>query len=137
VGRVCFDRGTRRYYVDSDYFQRTARYPVHGRGGKQLTKTYMQNELDNSKVIYNEYLDVSRFIIREMIGTKNPNMAFQAGHYVNVPMLLPAYNSAGALTHHVTGDNIQKFHIHGNGKTKGIALERACNKLILEDIKAL
>jgi hypothetical protein len=49
------------------------------------------------------------------------------------PIRLPIYKGA-VVTHHVDGDEIQRFQIHGAGKTKAEALERACNKLLRAEI---
>jgi len=93
----------------------------------------MQNELDNGKELYHEYKDESGFIIREIIGSGNPDMRFQAGHHIERPMMLPVYGKR-IVTHHVPGDEIRIFHMQGHGRTRAIALENASNAMIREDI---
>jgi len=68
-----------------------------------------------------------------MYASKNPELAFQAGHFVTRPMQIPSYTGA-VVTSHRHGDDIQKFHHHGNGRTKEEAIHRASNKLIRADI---
>lgn len=84
-------------------------------------------------VIFNEYTDMSGFVVREMLETKNPEMAFQVGYLVMKPMRLPVYTGT-MVTSHRDGDDIQKFHLHGNGRTKEEALTRASNKLLRADV---
>jgi hypothetical protein len=96
----------------------------------------MQNELDDGTILYQEYTDTTGFVIREMIKTKNASMRFQAGKYVRTPMMIPVYKNT-VITHHRVGDDIDRFLIHGFAKTLAVAIERACNKLLREDIKNL
>lgn len=95
--------------------------------------------------IFNEYTDMSGFVVREMLETANPEMAFQVGYLVIKPMRLPVYKYVmrkedgkevrkAIVAHHVDGDDIQKFHIHGNGRTKEDALTRASNKMLRADV---
>jgi hypothetical protein len=101
---------------------------------------------DNHEVvIFKEYLDFSGFIIREILETKNPEMRFQVGHLVMLPMRLPVFRHTtemvdgkeeikSVLTHHEDGDEIQKFLLHGTGRTREEALEDASNKLLRQEI---
>jgi hypothetical protein len=95
----------------------------------------MQNRLDNGKLLYTEYTDTSGFIIREIEHTKNPVFRFQAGRYVNEPMKLPVYNARSVLSHHIEGDNITKFLLLGNGRTKMQALNQAADHLLSLEIE--
>ena len=93
----------------------------------------MQNSLENGRYLYLESTDDSGFILREMIGTKNPKMQFQAGKYVSLPMSIPVYTN-DILTHHRIGDSIQKFGMLGYGRTAKEALTIAADKLIRAEI---
>lgn len=114
----------------------------------------MQNKVErvNDKgrreeiTLYNEYTDLSGFVVREMLETKNEALRVQVGRHVMKPMRLPVYKYViehvdgedvrkAILTHHVDGDEIQKFEIHGVGRTKEQALDRASNKLLRQDIE--
>ena len=95
----------------------------------------MQSQLDNGKILYAEYADSSGFIVREIYGTRHEWLRYQAGRYETRPMNIPIYNAAGKLQHHVQGDDIQVFAMHGHGPTKGEALFHASNKLLRADIK--
>jgi hypothetical protein len=88
---------------------------------------------DTEVVIFSEYTDHSGFWIREVTESKDPRFRFQAGYIVMTPMRLPVYKGA-VVTHHVDGDEIQRFQIHGAGSTKAEALEQACNKLLRAEI---
>jgi hypothetical protein len=90
------------------------------------------NEVES--VIFTEYLDLSGFVIREMLATKNDAMRFQAGIYVSTPMKLPVYRGS-MVSHHKDGDSIQRFQLHGNASTKQEALETASDKLLRRDIE--
>jgi hypothetical protein len=101
---------------------------------------------DREVVIYNEYSDCSGFVIREIIETKNEAMRFQVGRHVMKPMRLPVYKyitecvngedvKKAILTHHKDGDDIQKFELLGNGRTKEEALQRASNKLLRREVE--
>lgn len=111
------------------------------RAGKISNNTNMQNTVirpdengkDREVLAYSEHTDQSGFVIREVAETKDPRFRFQAGYIVMTPMRLPIYKGA-VVTHHVDGDEIQRFQIHGAGKTKAEALERACNKLLRAEI---
>ena len=92
-----------------------------------------ENGKEHEAVLYRENGDHSGFVIREMLETKNPAMAFQAGYIVRKPMRIPVYTGAVATSHR-DGDDIEKFHLHGNGRTKEEAITRACNKLLAADI---
>jgi hypothetical protein len=94
----------------------------------------MQNQLDDGTVIYNESIDSSGFVIREILKTSNPAMRFQAGRYAHRPMRLPVYRGP-VVSHHIDGDDMQYFYLHGYGRTKSEALDRAANSLILADIE--
>ena len=83
--------------------------------------------------IYTEHTHSSKFVIREMLETKNPDLRFQAGRYVMEPMVIPVYKNS-VISHHKLGDEIQKFEIHGSGRTKEDALDAASNKLLREEI---
>lgn len=85
--------------------------------------------------LYNEYPDGSGFIIREMLETKNIGMKFQAGRHVMKPMRLPQYNLKGVITHHVDGDDIQKFELHGFGSSREAALQMASDRNLIRDIQ--
>jgi hypothetical protein len=85
-------------------------------------------------VIFYEYTDLNGFVIREMLETKNQSMRFQAGNYIVKAMRIPVYLGS-ILTHHKEGDDIQKFELHGLGKTKEEALTRASNKLLRREMK--
>ena len=61
-------------------------------------------------------------------------MRFQAGRHVMEPMRLPVYHGK-MVTHHKDGDDIQKFELHGIGRTEEEALNRASNKLLLREIE--
>lgn len=89
---------------------------------------------DKEVVIFNEYTDLSGFVVREMLETKNEAMRFQAGRHVMKPMCIPVYQGS-MVTHHKDGDDIQKFELHGVGRTKEEALDRASNKLLRRDIE--
>ena len=89
---------------------------------------------DKDVVIFNEYTELSGFVIREMLETKNEAMRYQAGRHVMRPMRIPVYNGS-ILTHHREGDDIQKFELHGTGRTKEEALTRASNKLLRRGIE--
>ena len=101
---------------------------------------------DNHEVvIFKEYPDFSGFIIREILETKNPEMRFQVGHLVMVPMRLPVFRHTtemvdgkeeikSVLIRHQDGDEIQKFLLHGTGRTREEALEDASNKLLRQEI---
>jgi hypothetical protein len=104
------------------------------------------NGKDKEVVIFNEYTDLSGFVVREMMETKNEAMRFQAGRHVMKPMRLPVYKyitervngedvKKAILTHHVDGDDIQKFELHGAGRTKEEALDRASNKLLRREVE--
>jgi len=114
----------------------------------------MQNKVErvNEKgrseevTLYNEYTDLSGFVVREILETKNEAMRWQAGRHVMKPMRIPVYKYViekedgkdvhkPILTHHVDGDEIQKFELHGVGRTKEEALDRASNKLLRRDIE--
>ena len=101
---------------------------------------------DKEVVIFTEYTELSGFVVREMLETKNEAMRFQAGRHVMKPMRLPVYKyitervngedvKKAILTHHVDGDDIQKFELHGVGRTMEEALDRASNKLLRRDIE--
>lgn len=83
--------------------------------------------------IFHEYTDLSGFVIREMLETKNPDLRWQAGRYTNRPMRIPVYSGA-KVSHHRDGDDIQVFHMVAAGRTKEEALERASNKLLRAEI---
>ena len=114
----------------------------------------MQNKVErvNEKgrseevTLYNEYTDLSGFVVREMLETKNEAMRWQAGWHVMKPKRLPVYKYVmervdgkdvrkAISTHHVDGYEIQKFELHGVGRTKEEALDRASNKLLRRDIE--
>ena len=97
-----------------------------------------QNQLESGALIYNEYTDPSGFVIRQMLRTKNHGIAFQAGKYVTRPCHIPVYNAVTKrLTHHREGDDIRVFHLHGTGRTKEEAMDRASEKLIKREIAKL
>lgn len=89
---------------------------------------------DEEVVIFSEYTDLSGFVVREMLETKNEAMRFQVGRHVMKPMLIPVYQGS-MVTHHKDGDGIQKFELHGTGRTKEEALGSASNKLLRRDIE--
>ena len=93
----------------------------------------MQNQLDNGRVLYSEYSDGSGFIIREMHETKNPLLRFQAGKMVMMPMKIPVYRMR-SVSHHIDGDDIQKFQILGWGWSRSDALDMASNRLLKREI---
>jgi len=93
-----------------------------------------ENGKSEEVTIFNECTDLSGFVIREMLETKNPEMAWQAGHYVRRPMRIPIYTGA-MVTSHRDGDEVQVFHLQGNGRTKEEALTRASNKLLRADVE--
>jgi hypothetical protein len=107
----------------------------------------MQNKLDDGSLLYTEYTDMGGFVIRELARTNNPNFRYQVGHFVMMPMVIPIYSQRMIqgdkkgemkkelfITGHRAGDEIQKFHLHGYGRTREEALDRASNKLIRADI---
>jgi len=61
--------------------------------------------------------------------TKNPRFRYQAGKLVMEPMKLPVYQQR-TITHHIDGDDIQKFQLQGWGRTRGEALDMASNRLL-------
>jgi len=108
----------------------------------------MQNKLDDGTTLYNEYTDISGFIIREILRTDDPRIRFQAGRHVMTPMRLPVYRRViervdgkpimkNILTRHVDSDEIQRFQIHGYGRSREEALDRAANKLLRAEINAI
>jgi len=99
----------------------------------------MQNQIetDDGKTItiYHEGTDISGYVIRELLKTKNAKMTFQAGYYARRPMRLPIYTGSVATSHR-DGDDVQVFHLHGYGKTKAEAITSASNKLLRGDMVA-
>lgn len=95
----------------------------------------MQNQSETGAILYTERADDSGFIIREILGTLNESLRFQAGYIVSRPMRLPIFRGNMAISHR-DGDNIPVFHLHGAGRTKEAAITAASNKLIRADIAA-
>jgi hypothetical protein len=93
-----------------------------------------EHGITTTVTLYHEYKEPSGFVVRELPETKNPLMKFQAGHYAMKPMQIPVYSGV-LVTHHISGDEIQKFELHGFGRTKDEALINASNKMIRRDIK--
>ena len=109
----------------------------------------MQNQSETGAILYTERADDSGFIIREVPGTLNPRMRFQAGYFVSRPSKDPEYVTQEILdsktgkpaykavfSHHIIGGNLQYFFLHGSGRTKEEAITNASNKLIRADIAA-
>ena len=95
----------------------------------------MQNLNEKGETLYTERADDSGFTIREIMGTTNEHMRFQAGYIITRPMRNPVFNGNMAIAHK-DGDNIQSFMFHGSGSTKEKAITNASNKLIRADIAA-
>jgi hypothetical protein len=107
----------------------------------------MQNQLEDGTLLYTESTDMSGFVIREMLKTKTPELRFQTGYFISRPMSIPTYSERMVqgdkegemkkelfITGHRIGDEIQVFHLHGYGRTREEALDRASNKLLRADI---
>ena len=101
----------------------------------------MQNTVEREGeevTIYEEYSEGENFIVREMLESKNPEMKFQVGHYVNRPKMMAVYNEDRLIGYRESRkDQIQVLHLHGIGRTKEEALTRASNKLLREELAAI
>ena len=99
---------------------------------------------DETVTLYTESTHGSGFVVREMLRASSaPGLKFQAGQYVMRPMMRPVYatRKAGSetihyVTHHVEGDDIQKFHLCGFGSTLDLALSDASNNMLRQDIES-
>jgi hypothetical protein len=105
----------------------------------------MQNQITEDGVtiiIFHESTDPTGFVVREMLRTCNDAMRFQVGRIVMRPMSIPVYKRLTVdgveelrVSHHREGDDIQKFHLHGVGRTREAALSMASDSLLRQQIK--
>lgn len=109
---------------------------------KQYGNMQHQTEIAGETIdLFREESHASGFIIREILRTEVPALTFQAGTYVMRPMMLPVYRTRTKngevihqVTHHVEGNNIQKFHLCGFGSTIELALTDASDNLLRQGI---
>jgi len=93
----------------------------------------MQSELDNGEVLYNEYVDISGFIVREMNKKAAPDLRYQAGRYKHRRSEVPVFDG-DKVTRYAIGDEVRVFHLLGFGDTLGKALDNASNLLFKKEI---
>ena len=106
----------------------------------------MQNQITEDGVTiitYHESTDSSGFVVREMLRTCNDALRFQVGRIVMRPMSIPVYKRVTVdgeetlrVSHHREGDEIQKFHLEGVGRTREAALSMAADSLLRQQIKS-